>query len=358
MVIPAAICAVGTVAGDASHRREPWPRYRLRPFLRDARQGRAPQDEVRVCCTDDDGQPLRRARDPRVEPSRAAVLKGKALVEQHDVVPLRALRLVHGEHIAVVELVIGLALLPRDRLDAALEAFAAHGDFGHLVAELLVRRDAHGDDLRLRLRARLHPPQPAVEQALLAVVAQTDQLVAGDRQGLLDVLLLPDPHVVGAAGVVAPDQHLVGLHHPLRIELLARDHLALAVAADLERAALANVHRHPHDRIVLRLAVHFGEHRVRLGVGEEAAAGNRRQLRGIAEHQQRAVERQQVAAELGVDHRTFVDHDQLGLGGRRIVPQFEARLLDAGFRGRDRSANGWWRRCRNPCCASRAPPCR
>src|SRR5689334_24133335 len=46
----------------------------------------------------------------------------------------------------------------------------------------------------------------------------------------------------------------VGLHHALRIELLARDDVALAVASDLERTALADVHRHPHDRIVLRLA--------------------------------------------------------------------------------------------------------
>src|SRR5947199_9211197 len=81
-------------------------------------------------------QPLRRARDAGVEPSRPAVLERKAFVEQHHVVPLRALRLVHGEHIAVVELVIGLALLPRDRLDAALEAIVADRDLGALVAEL------------------------------------------------------------------------------------------------------------------------------------------------------------------------------------------------------------------------------
>ena len=211
---------------------------------------------------------------------------------------------------------------------------------------------------RPRLGARLHPPQPAVEQALLAVVAQAHQLVAGDRQGILDVLLLPHPHVVGAAGVVAADQHLVGAHHALRIELAARHHLALAMAADFEFAALADVHRHPHDRIVLRLAMHLGQHRVGLAVGEEAAALDRRQLRGIAEHQQRTVERHQVAAELGIDHRAFVDHDQLGLRGRRVVPQFEARLLDAGFARRGRSASGWWRRCRSPCCASPAPPCR
>ena len=44
---------------------------------------------------------------------------------------------------------------------------------------------------------------------------------------------------------------------------------------------------------------------------------------GIAQHQDRHAERQQVAAEFGVDHRAFVDDDQLGLGGRRLVPQVE-----------------------------------
>src|SRR5438105_40728 len=93
-----------------------------------------------------DAQPFRGARDAGVEPSRPAVLERKTLVEQHHVVPLRALRLVHGEHIAVVELVIGLALLPRDRVDAALEAIVAYRDLGDLVAELLVGREPHGQD--------------------------------------------------------------------------------------------------------------------------------------------------------------------------------------------------------------------
>src|SRR4051812_11317499 len=40
-------------------------------------------------------QALRGAGDAGVEPAVAAVGEGEALVEQHDVVPLRALRLVH-----------------------------------------------------------------------------------------------------------------------------------------------------------------------------------------------------------------------------------------------------------------------
>src|SRR5882724_10061101 len=64
-------------------------------------------------------QPFCRTRNAGVEPPCAALLERKTLIEQHHVVPLRALRLVNREHIAVVELVIGLALLPRYRLDGA-----------------------------------------------------------------------------------------------------------------------------------------------------------------------------------------------------------------------------------------------
>src|SRR4051812_30321146 len=85
-------------------------------------------------------EPLRRPGNAGVEPARAAVLKRKAFVEQHHVVPLRALAFVHGEHIAVVELVIRFSLLPGDLLDATLEAIGSNGDFCHLEARLLVRR--------------------------------------------------------------------------------------------------------------------------------------------------------------------------------------------------------------------------
>src|ERR1041385_5038711 len=60
-------------------------------------------------------EPLRRPRDAGVEPPCPAVLKRKAFVEQHHVVPLRALTLVHGKYVAVVEFVVRFALLPRHR---------------------------------------------------------------------------------------------------------------------------------------------------------------------------------------------------------------------------------------------------
>ena len=87
--------------------------------------------------------------------------------------------------------------------------------------------------------------------------------------------------------------------------------------------------------------MHLGQHHVGLGLGEEAAALDRRQLRRIAEHQQRHAERHQVAAELGIDHRAFVDDDQLGLGGGRLVPQIEARhFLAALARAVDQAVDG------------------
>src|SRR5947209_16121932 len=66
-------------------------------------------------------QPLRGARDPGVEPALAALGKRKGLIEQHHVVPLRALRLVHGEHVAVIELLVFLAQLPVESVDFAGE---------------------------------------------------------------------------------------------------------------------------------------------------------------------------------------------------------------------------------------------
>jgi predicted secreted protein len=80
-----------------------------------------------------------------------------------------------------------------------------------------------------------------------------------------------------------------------------------------QHAALADGHRHAHDRIVARLTVHLGQHHIRLMLGEEAAALDRRQLRRIAQHQHRNAERQQVVAQFLIDHRAFVDDHQLGV---------------------------------------------
>jgi len=192
-----------------------------------------------------------------------------------------------------------------------------------------------------RPRALLDQPERAVEQALAPVVAQAHEFVAGKRQRIIKATALTQPPIVRAPRRVAAYQHLIGVEHALRIERAARHHLGLAVGAGNKAAAFANVHRQPHDRIVSCLAVHFGQHHVGGRVGEIAAALDRRKLRRIAQHQERHRERLEIAPELVVDHRAFVDHDQLRFGGRRLVPQLEARLLGGGV-GRlvDQAVNG------------------
>ena len=50
-----------------------------------------------------------------------------------------------------------------------------------------------------------------------------------------------------------------------------------------------------------------------------------RQLRGIAEHEDRLAKGEQVASELLVDHRAFVDHDEAGSRGGAVVVEREGR---------------------------------
>ena len=64
--------------------------------------------------------------------------------------------------------------------------------------------------------------------------------------------------------------------------------------------------------------MHLGQHHVGLGLGEEAAALDGRQLRRIAQHQHGLLEGQEIAAEFLVHHRAFVDDDQVRLGGRSL----------------------------------------
>src|SRR5439155_186734 len=73
-----------------------------------------------------DGQAFRGPRHAGVQPARTIVRKHAGFVEQHHVVPLRALRLVHGQHIAEVKLVVRFALWPFELIDGAGEAFRPH----------------------------------------------------------------------------------------------------------------------------------------------------------------------------------------------------------------------------------------
>ena len=99
----------------------------------------------------------------------------------------------------------------------------------------------------------------------------------------------------------------------------------------IEPSAFAHGQRHLDDRIVLRLPVDLRQHDVGFGFGEETASLHRRQLSRIAEHQDRLTERQKVPAQFLIHHRTFVDDDQVGLGGRALPVQHELRTSLVGF---------------------------
>ena len=77
--------------------------------------------------------------------------------------------------------------------------------------------------------------------------------------------------------------------------------------------------------IVLRLPVDLRQHRVRRVLGEVAGALHGRELGRVAEDEDRRAEAEEVAAEILVDHRAFVDHDQLRLGGGALAVDDEAR---------------------------------
>ncbi len=77
----------------------------------------------------------------------------------------------------------------------------------------------------------------------------------------------------------------------------------------------------------------LGQHDIRLRLGEEPAALHRRQLGGIAEHQDGLAERQQIAAEFLVHHRALVDDDQVGLCGGALPVEHELRATLIRFPG-------------------------
>src|SRR6185295_7719876 len=135
------------------------------------------------------------------------------LVKQHHVVPLRTLGLVHGEYVTVVELVVRLAALPIDMLDATRETFRPYGDLHAARCGVVVRQQSHRHDsgfYTLASATHLDRPQPAVEQTFLAVVAQAHQLVAGRRHVVLESAPFAHAFVVRSSRDVAPDQDLIG----------------------------------------------------------------------------------------------------------------------------------------------------
>ena len=117
------------------------------------------------------------------------IAKGPAFVEQHHVFPLRALRLVHGQRIAVVEIIVAAALLPWDIGVRRLEYRLQHLDLGGIALDAVILRPDQ------QVHERLHRPggtgdrpQRPVEQALCGVVAQAHELVASLRKQAVKTL--------------------------------------------------------------------------------------------------------------------------------------------------------------------------
>ena len=95
-----------------------------------------------------------------------------------------------------------------------------------------------------------------------------------------------------------------------------------------DRQALARHGGEADDRALAGLAVDLGQHHVGRGSGERALALDRRQLAGIAQHQDRLAEGEQVARHVVADHRDLVEHDQRGVAHDRLLVEHEARLVD------------------------------
>ena len=73
------------------------------------------------------------------------------------------------------------------------------------------------------------------------------------------------------------------------------------------------------------LPVDFGEHDVGLDIGEKTLATNWRQLAGIAQHQDRLLEFEQIECQILADHGHFIEHDQCCVACDAILVELETR---------------------------------
>jgi hypothetical protein len=100
--------------------------------------------------------------------------------------------------------------------------------------------------------------------------------------------------------------------------------------AERDALALARQCGQIDDRRFRRLPVDLGQHDVGRAAGEWRLTTDRRQLAGIAEHQHRLAERQNVVGHLFIDHRHLVQHDQSGVADLRLVVEDELDRADVG----------------------------
>src|SRR5690606_13074034 len=142
------------------------------------------------------------------------------------------------------------------------------------------------------------------------------------------------PLVVTSTGAVRPDQNLICRQHKVLIDLIAADHACVAIVTVFDLSSLTDIERQTDDRDILRLPVNCGEEVIRLVFREKPAAADWRQLGWVPEHENWRAKRHQIATKLLIDHRTFVDDDQLCLRDRALAVKRKGRNnggLDVGL---------------------------
>src|SRR5262249_5647297 len=145
-------------------------------------------------------------------------------------VPLRPLSLMHGQGIAVVELVGAAAPVEADRFRTLLEHRLQDTDLRRrAIRPLVLRLHQHVDRLARACADRADAPEPAVQKPLLRAVPQAHELVAGGGQEVRKALQRADAAVEILPRAVPPNEYLVGRENLLRIDVVAMDDATLAV---------------------------------------------------------------------------------------------------------------------------------
>ena len=169
----------------------------------------------------------------------------------------------------------------------------------------------------------------AIDQAHVVLVAQADDFlpaaggqVRGEAGGLAHRVVEREARRVEAADHLRPAEQVRRRH----VRLVHLPH-ELVMLSERDEVAVPRHGREADDRALAGLAVDLGQHHVGLGLGERALALDRRQLAGIAEHQDRLAEAEKVGRHLGPDHRDLVEHEQLASRDGRVRVEREARAL-------------------------------
>jgi hypothetical protein len=183
--------------------------------------------------------------------------EGVGFIEQDQLVPLGALGLVNRQGIAVGELI---GFPPQDEgqiLVAALEERLMDGDIHRFPPDFVFGLHIHADEVVLDAAQGLDGPGAAVQQALGLVVAQADELFARRRHGAAVAAQLAQARIVRTPGLVEADQNLVRLRDLRGIDVAAANDAAFAIGPEFQPPPFPHLHRHVHDRIVPRLAMHL-----------------------------------------------------------------------------------------------------